>query len=190
MVFCSPNCRKSDFQKKDRRQHPRNSSHCPTKARDNYELFGSAVNLAEMYYTTPPLERLQVLKEVVDSARAGNTKMRSLLINKRILYPEKGETRMYYRRDRRNYRTIAQLADAYCKRLWGHGVKDVVYSNVPEPPTGEVMQNESVVTIRSHYCSMRKASLHRLGIGSIQKASPNFLSFIKISDFLDVPLGR
>lgn len=147
--FCSPKCRKNLSQKTARKLHPINSKFSPTKSRENYELLGSAAYLAELYYNTPPAQRMDFIKSVVDCARSGNSRLRSLLTNRRILYPEDGLSSMFYRECPQCYRTIAQIAGSYCKLLWGAGVKAVVYCEVAEPPTGEVFCPKSVVTIRS-----------------------------------------
>ena len=73
--YCSANCR----QKANRNQQ--NSASSTTKARTNAEFFDRAKRLAEVLYTLPPEKRLGFMQQLIDEARAGNTKLREVLTN-------------------------------------------------------------------------------------------------------------
>ena len=131
--FCSSNCRK-------RYAEPtRNAKFSPTKHRESVEFFDRALRLAEIVYTTPPFERLGLVKQLIDAARYGEDKhLRDILSNRYLLqaHPYR-EPHLFYRR-RRSYLTIAQIARNYCKRFWHADVKEVVYGRAPEPDDGVV----------------------------------------------------
>ena len=77
------------------------------------------------------------MKELIDEARGGNTKLRNLLSNYYLRHPNKSDEWLYARGSRQ-YMTIAQAANAYCWKFWGTHVSDVVYDRCDEPETGEV----------------------------------------------------
>jgi len=131
--FCSGNCRKRYS------EHTRNAKFSPTKHRESVEFFDRALRLAEIVYTTPPQERLGLVKGLIDEARYGDDKhLRDILSNRYLLqaHPYR-EPHLFYRR-RRSYLTIAQIARNYCKRFWRADVKEVVYGRAPEPADGVV----------------------------------------------------
>jgi hypothetical protein len=131
--FCSSNCRK-------RYAEPtRNAKFSPTKHRESVEFFDRALRLAEIVYTTPPLERLGLVKQLIGAARYGEDKhLRDILSNRYLLQAHSfREPHLFYRR-RRSYLTIAQIARNYCKRFWHADVKEVVYGRAPEPDDGVV----------------------------------------------------
>ena len=94
--------------------------------------------MAATLYSLPPSERLGHMKVLIDEARAGNTQLREILSNHKLLHPDPfGDVWLFYRRSR-SYCTIAQAANNYCKRYWKANVSDVVYCRCKEPETGEV----------------------------------------------------
>lgn len=93
--------------------------------------------MADSYYNLPPFERLGHMKELVDEARGGNSKLRNLLSNYYLRHPSESD-KWLHARGSRGYGTIAQAANAYCWRYWGTHVTDVVYNRCDEPETGEV----------------------------------------------------
>jgi len=132
MVFCSTNCRVYSSRPKQNSQNSRD------KARKNYELFDTAMRMGERLYSLPPFERLGYLKELIDDARSGNTQLREILSNYKLLHPDpENESWMLPRRSR-EYSTIAQAAHLYCWKFWGADVGDVVYNRVPEPEDGVI----------------------------------------------------
>lgn len=130
--YCSDNCRK-DFSRL-----PQNSLSSPTKARKNAEFFDTARRMGERLYDLPPTARLGFMKELIDMARAGNTPLREILSNWKLRHPHPENDSWMFPRGRRSYSTIAQAAQAYCRKFWGANVDDVVYNRVDEPPTGEI----------------------------------------------------
>lgn len=145
--YCSDRCRKDHHQKKVRSEVPCNSKNSHRKRRSNLELFDSAKRLAEILYNLPPFERLGFMKELVDQAREGSSKLRGILTNAVLLKPDYHNRRLFYRGQPRVYLTIAQAAEAYCRYFWSASVADVVYGRVSEPPTGETPEAQNVVTI-------------------------------------------
>ena len=107
------------------------------------------MTLAEKLYTLPVDERLGFMKDIVDDARSGNTKLRQLLLNPAILRARWDEKHLFHRRCPRAYRTIGQAADAYCRRYWGASLRDVLYGKAQEPDCceDEGRSGENVVTM-------------------------------------------
>jgi len=138
MIFCKENCRKAFS------RGPQNSANSRTKARKNAELFDAARRMGEKYYLIPPIERLGYLKELIDDARSGNTALREILSNWKLMHPNPINETWIFPRGHRNYSTIAQLAQFYCWRFWKADVADVVYNRVSDPPTGEVDGDDSL----------------------------------------------
>ena len=136
--YCSANCR----QKANRNQQYSASS--TTKARTNAEFFDRAKRLAEVLYTLPPEKRLGFMQQLIGEARAGNTKLREVLTNQKLLRPNPIEEKHLFHRSDPAYCTIAQAAQYYCKRFWKANVADVAYNRVEEPETGEVIPNRAV----------------------------------------------
>ena len=91
--------------------------------------------MADRLYDLPPFERLGHMKELIDEARGGNTKLRNLLSNYYLRHPNKAD-RWLHARGNRQFFTIAQAANAYCWRYWGTHVSNVVYDRCDEPETG------------------------------------------------------
>lgn len=136
--YCSANCR----QKANRNQQYSASS--TTKARTNAEFFDRAKRLAEVLYTLPPEKRLGFMQQLIGEARAGNTKLREVLTNQKLLRPNPIEEKHLFHRSDPAYCTIAQAAQYYCKRFWKANVADVAYNRVEEPETWEVIPNRAV----------------------------------------------
>ena len=136
--YCSANCR----QKANRNQQYSASS--TTKARTNAEFFDRAKRLAEVLYTLPPEKRLGFMQQLIGEARAGNTKLREVLTNQKLLRPNPIEEKHLFHRSDPAYCTIAQAAQYYCKRFWKANVADVAYNRVEELETGEVIPNRAV----------------------------------------------
>ena len=136
--YCSANCR----QKANRNQQ--NSASSKTKARTNAELFDRAKRLAEERYTLSPEKRLGFMQSLIAEARAGNTKLREILTNQKLLRPNPIEEKHLFHRSEPTYCTIAQAAQYYCKRYWKANVADVAYNRAEEPETGEVIAIRAV----------------------------------------------
>lgn len=102
------------------------------------EFFDLARRMAERLYSLPPFQRLGLIREVIALARAGNPALRRLLTHHLLLRPDPNPSWLFHRRAPAVYLTIAQAADRYCRRFWGHRVADVVSGRAPEPPSGEV----------------------------------------------------
>lgn len=132
MVYCSANCRVYAS------RSIQNSQNSPTKRRTNYELFDTAILMGDRLYSLPPFERLGYIKGLIDNARSGNTKLREILSNYKLLHPDPENERWMLPRRCPEYSTIAQAAHLYCWKFWCADVRDVVYCRVPEPDDGVV----------------------------------------------------
>ena len=129
-TYCGVNCRVYA-------SRPKQNSECSHDvARENAVFFDKARRIAEMMYELPPFERLGFMKDMIDEARAGNTQLRKLLSNYKLRHADpKNESWMHPWGDR-SYMTLAQAADAYCRRFWGTHVTNVVYGRCAEPDDG------------------------------------------------------
>lgn len=136
-IFCSATCRNSQYQQKDRKINLRNSLKSPTKRRENTELYDLSNRLAETLYTLAPGKRLGNLSDLIRYARSVPGKVRQILANKTLIYPDRNCSYLFYRRKPNQFITISQACDRYCWSFWGYGVRDVVLGFAPEPPTGE-----------------------------------------------------
>lgn len=146
-IHCSPNCRKAHSQKARRTENPVNSRSSPTKRRRDQEFFERSLRLAEMLYGLPVSERLGFMQELIEEARSGNTALREILTNQYLLKANRDNRRLFHRKCPAAYFTIAQAADRYCRKFWAANIREVVYGLAPEPPTGEIISSENVVTI-------------------------------------------
>jgi len=101
------------------------------------ELFELNRRMADFLYSLPPEQRLGHMQGLISQAREGNTKLREVLSNWKLRHPHPEDEKYLFARGSRQYCTIAQAAQHYCKRFWKANVSDVVYCRVPDPPTGE-----------------------------------------------------
>ena len=132
-IYCSANCRKRHKEIK------RNSVLSMAKRRENTELYDRAIRLTEMLYSIPPQERLGFMKDLIDLARlGGDAQLRDILSNQTLIKLAWDEKKRFLQRNHNDYCTITRAASNYCKRYWCANVRDVVYGNAPEPPTGVV----------------------------------------------------
>ncbi|WP_435669654.1 hypothetical protein [Maritalea sp.] len=143
--YCSENCRKANYQRKDRLTNPKNSWGSPTKRYDNRILFDRTMLMTEKLYSMKPSERLGYIKGLIDEARSGNSDLREILTNKYILGAGPEQMRLFWRQCRA-YPNIVKCANSYCRKFWNAGVIDVVKGIAPEPETGELVF-ESYVTL-------------------------------------------
>lgn len=93
--------------------------------------------LAHDLYTSPPHMRLGFMAKIIEAARGRDAQLRSILTDPVLLSAGKEDRGLFHRKAPLTYKTISQAADAYCRRFWMHGVKDVIYKECPEPDTGE-----------------------------------------------------
>lgn len=140
---CSPACRKAASQKAKRRVSPVNADRSNEERWRQHRDFELADRLAEMLYTLPTAgERLQFVSDVVNLARSGEcARLRRILTLPMLIRPDPNKRWLFWRRDP-NYCTFPQAADRFCRAsAWRASVVDVVRCNVPEPETGEVVED-------------------------------------------------
>lgn len=118
---CSPACRQSVC----RGGKPINRRTSPTKRRQENELFDLNMVLCERYYATKPADRPAYLEHLIDTARAGNGRMREVLSNLVLLKASEGR-RATNLRSSRSYPTIAQEANQFTQETWGVHIRDAV----------------------------------------------------------------
>ena len=142
--FCSSTCRKAESRKRQRKANPVNAKNSPSVRREQHEVFELAQRLAEKLYSLPPFERLGYIEHLVQLARSGDCpKLRKIMTNPNFIYPNPENKHLFWRGSS-VYCTIAQAADRYCRfSPWQASVAEVVRGEVPEPPTGEILDELS-----------------------------------------------
>ncbi|MFN3723675.1 MAG: hypothetical protein ACK4VZ_11565 [Paracoccaceae bacterium] len=80
---------------------------------------------------------------LIDAARVHDAQLRNILSDPRLLGAGREDRGLFHRRAPGTYKTIAQAADAYCRKFWGHGVCAVIFARCPEPETGELDGTEA-----------------------------------------------
>lgn len=124
--YCARSCQKAATRHAAR--GPRNGASSPEVRRLNYVHYMRARWLGHDLYQVKPSERLGFMATVIESARAHDGQLRGILTDPKLLREQsRADGRM----------NIAKAANAYCRKFWGHGVRDVVHKRCPEPPTGE-----------------------------------------------------
>jgi len=138
---CSTRCRKASSQRERRKALPANAANYRSIKKDQHEVFELAMRMAETLYTMGPFDRLGYLEEVVQLARTGqSSKIRKILTSPTFLRPNPFKKHLFYR-GMRSFSTISQAADRYCRMSpWNAGVVQVVRGEVPDPPTGEIIE--------------------------------------------------
>lgn len=138
---CSASCRKALSQRERRKALPVNAANYGSIRREQHEVFELAMRMAESLYSMPPFDRLGYLEEVVQLARTGQSpKIRKILTMPTLLRPSPDKKHLFYR-GCRGHCTMSQAADRYCRMSpWNAGVVQVVRGEVPDPPTGEVIE--------------------------------------------------
>ena len=126
--FCSDNCRKRHHEQSTRYFYKQR------KLKEREVLFERAQRLGEVFYQTKKEERLGFLKSLIDLARSGeDNHLRLVLTNFHLLRANYNSPGYLFINRRPHNRNIAKLANKYCRKLWGAGVRDVVYNKVKEP---------------------------------------------------------
>ena len=138
--FCSSKCRKLSSQQTIRTTTLVNSKNSKCKKREQYELFDTALRLAEILYTLPPSERLGFMEHLILMARSGeHPKLKQILKMPTLLKANSENELLFWRHAAANHRTISQAANNYCKRFWKRNVIFVMNNLDYEPNTGEVI---------------------------------------------------
>ncbi|UYP68591.1 hypothetical protein OIU14_02315 [Thalassobacter stenotrophicus] len=139
--FCSPSCRKLSAQQEQRKKQPVNAANSPTERRKQYEVYELASRMAETLYSMPPAQRLGYIEEIIQLARSGECpRVRQILTMPALIRPNP-DKKYLFRRGCKSYCTISQAADRYCRSSpWNAGVAAVVRGEVPDPPTGEIVE--------------------------------------------------
>jgi len=96
--------------------------------------------------TMPVGQRLGYIEEIVQLAKGGECpQLRKILTMPKLIRPNPQEKHLFYL-GRSSFCTISQAADRYCRSSpWKAGVAAVVRGEVPDPPTGEITEEVSVV---------------------------------------------
>ena len=136
-MFCSRSCQK-------------NSSRGTRSVAESQELrrrasdhFSRARWLAHDLYALPPSERFGMMAKLIDAARTHDAQLGNILADPNLLAAGREDRGLFHRRAPGTYKTIAQAADAYCRKFWGNSVKAVICNRCPEPETGEVAKTQT-----------------------------------------------
>jgi len=140
--FCSDKCRKNHFQKLDRKVHVRNAKCSKSEKRDQRELFDSNLRISELYYSTEPKFRSEIILSLIRSARSGDGKSRRILCNQIFL---KAQRWVEPHKCWRHNPTMAQVAHRLSKSLLDVGIKQVVHG----PPVWLVRLEQSAPHVLS-----------------------------------------
>jgi len=130
--FCSPNCRKRFS------EGTQNSFESREKKKRNYVLFDSAARLAKIYVQHSPFERLGLMQGYILMAREGNTKMREILSNYKLLKTDNDYGNPYKGSRGRSFGSLAAACERYCRYYWNASAADVVYNRADEPDDGVI----------------------------------------------------
>lgn len=139
--FCKAGCRSLFGQRKARAQDAVNSRNSPSKRRANLELFERMIFYTELYHKTDTCEQLGFLSELVSAARAGDSKLRAVLVNPYFVEANNNDARKRLR-SRRMQHSIGKIVDLYCRHFWNASSYDVILGAVPEPDTGVVSEDD------------------------------------------------
>ncbi|WP_234702878.1 hypothetical protein, partial [Thalassobacter stenotrophicus] len=95
----------------------------------------------ETLYSMPPAQRLGYIEEIIQLARSGECpRVRQILTMPALIRPNPDKKYLFLR-GCKSYCTISQAADRYCRSSpWNAGVAAVVRGEVPDPPTGEIVE--------------------------------------------------
>lgn len=134
--YCTPPCQK---------RATRNASRCGPRG-DSWDVqhrsrrdHATLQWLNEVYYGTPPGERLGLVNDWLGRARAGDKHLRHVLGNPLFFAPKEDAWRRVCFRRSRYYPPVPLVADRLCRRLMGCRVWEWVTGRAPEPETGEVV---------------------------------------------------
>ena len=115
--YCGKNC-----QKKASKNAARG-----TRATENIIMnrnhYHRALDLAEWVYTSPPLERLGVIKEIIMAASQHDSSLRRILTDPKLLRAAPTDSHLFFRRTPRSYKTISQVCNSYVQRFFGISIQ-------------------------------------------------------------------
>lgn len=129
--YCIPTCQKNGSRGSRKIADSNEERHRSSRH------YNRARGLAFELYTRPLHLRLGFMAELIEAARDHDAQLRSILTDPILLSAGREDKGLFHRRAPLTYKTISQAAHAYCRKFWGHGVKDVVYKRCPDPETGE-----------------------------------------------------
>lgn len=132
--YCSTKCQKNAS------RGSRETYKSPSQRYDNHRDWHLLHWLNETYYGTPPRDRLGLIKDWLDAARAGDTRLRRVLANPTFRQGHRDERNIYFRRCWA-YSPVPLVADVFCLRLRNCRVWEWVNGTATEPETGEVTYN-------------------------------------------------
>jgi hypothetical protein len=131
--YCTPSCQKNGV------RGSRKATESPTEAGRSGRHYQRAKWLAHDIYGLPPNQRLGFMAKLIEAAREHDTQLRSIFTDPVLLSAGREDRGLFHRKAPLTYKTIAQAADAYCRKFWGYGVRRVIYKECPEPETGEIV---------------------------------------------------
>lgn len=145
-VYCTSQCAKAATRNATRGP----SSGSVNERQRNRLIFDRLHRLNEVYYATPPGQRLGLLSDWLRQAREGNKPLGRILSNPAFFAMGRDESRKFCFRRSRAYPPVPALADLFCRRLLGCRVWAWVTGAAPEPETGEVRGDERQIIPRAY----------------------------------------
>lgn len=111
-TYCAKSCQKNASRgNRDVEANARNKLH-----------YRRALDLAELIYTAPIDQRLDIMKTILDAARDHDAVLRNILRYPDFLGASPEDRYLFHRRAPGSYRTISQAANAYCRKFFGLSV--------------------------------------------------------------------
>ena len=135
--YCSSKCRK----KANRQSAKLDEKITKTESRRQYELFNLNDVLSHKLYTMPPIERYGYVDSIIKLAKeTDGGLLRALLMNRKFIYPDPDNTKFFYRRLPKAYKSFPQAVNHFTLNspLGCYSI-DYIKGKYVEPPTGEVM---------------------------------------------------
>lgn len=138
--YCDPACQKAASRNTSR--GPRTTACSPTRRVEKRRQWATLAYLNETFYGTPPGQRLGLLKDWLDMARMGDTRLRAVLT--RPDFCKWGENKRACFRRSYAYPPIPYLAHRFCQRFRACAGSDWVHGRADEPETGEMMERQAI----------------------------------------------
>lgn len=131
--YCSRPCQKAKTHNAAR--GPRTTTNSPEKRLEKRRQRATLNWMNETFYRTAPGQRLGIIKDWLDRARNGDTKLRAVFCRPDFL--EKTDAGVCFLRDK-NSPPVPYVAARFCRKFLDCHVWDWVSGRAPEPETGEV----------------------------------------------------
>lgn len=133
--YCTPPCQKAATRNTAR--GPRTTAESPSRRHEKRLQWATLAFLNETLYGHPVGQRLGLLRDWLDRARAGDTTLRAALTRPDFCKWTDNSRACF--RSSLAYPPVPYLTHKYCQKLLGCTVADWVHGRASEPETGEVI---------------------------------------------------